>query len=51
MSGIQMRVVDDLPVLGLFFRTGTLISKVGLGGLSGIRETHMLRGLEFCQID
>ena len=51
MSGIQMRVVEDLPVLGLFFRTGVLISKVNLGGLSGIRETYSLRGLEFCQLD
>jgi len=50
MSGIQMLVVNDLPVLGLFFRTGTLISKVSLGGLTGIRETHYLRGLEFCQV-
>lgn len=51
MSGIQMLVVEDLPVLGLFFRTGTVISRVGLGGLTGVRETHTYRGLEFCQID
>ncbi len=49
MSGIQMLVVEDLPVIGLFFRTGVLISKVDLNGLNGIRETHTLRGLEFCQ--
>lgn len=49
MSGIQMKTVSDLPVLGLFFRTGTLICKANLGGLTGIRETHALRGLEFCQ--
>ena len=51
MSAVQMKVVEDLPVLGLFFRTGTLISKVSLGGLSGIRETHYFRGLEFCQVN
>ena len=51
LSAVQMKVVEDLPVLGLFFRTGTLISKVSLGGLTGIRETHYLRGLEFCQAD
>ncbi len=51
MSGIQMRVVSDLPVLGLFFRTGAVISRVNLGGLTGIRETHAYRGLEFCRID
>ena len=49
LSGIQMKVVSDLPVMGLFFRTGVLISKVSLGGLTGIRETFTLRGLEFCQ--
>lgn len=51
LSGIQMKVVSDLPVMGLFFRTGVLISKVNLGGLTGIRETFTLRGLEFCQIN
>lgn len=51
MSGIQMLVVEDLPVLGLFFRTGTVISKVNIGGLTGIRETYTYRGLEFCQIN
>ncbi len=51
VGGIQMRVVEDLPVLGLFFRTGVLISKVNLGGLNGIRETHILRGLEFCRVE
>ena len=51
MSAVQLKVVEDLPVMGLFFRTGTLISKVSLGGLSGIRETHYFRGLEFCQVN
>lgn len=51
LSAVQMKAVEDLPVLGLFFRTGTLISKVSLGGLTGIRETHYLRGLEFCQVN
>ena len=51
ISDIQMKVVSDLPVMGLFFRTGVLISTENLDGLTGIRETHVLRGLEFCQID
>jgi peptide/nickel transport system substrate-binding protein len=51
ISAIQMKVVSDLPVMGLFFRTGVLISTENLDGLTGIRETHVLRGLEFCQID
>lgn len=51
LSDIQMLIVEDLPVMGLFFRTGVVISTVDLDGLVGIRETHTLRGLEFCQID
>lgn len=51
ISDIQMLVVSDLPVMGLFFRTGVLISTMELDGLTGIRETHALRGLEFCRID
>ncbi len=51
MSDIQMLVVQDLPVMGLFFRKGVLITTVDLDGLTGIRETHALRGLEFCQLD
>jgi len=49
MSGIQMQLVEDLPVVGLFFRTGVLISKQNMGGLTGIRETHTYRGIEFCR--
>ena len=33
--------------MGLLFRTGTLLSSRPMGGLNGIRETDMLRGLEF----
>lgn len=51
MSGIQMLVVEDLPLMGLFFRSGTLISKVGIGGLTGIREDHVLRGIEYVTLD
>ncbi len=47
LSDIQLLVVDELPVLGLFFRSGTLISKVNVGGLSGIREDYPLRGVEY----
>ena len=38
MSDVQMRVVADLPVMGLFFRTGVLVSERSLGGLSGVRR-------------
>ncbi len=51
LSDIQLLVVDDLPVMGLFFRTGTLVSRVNLGGLSGIREDFTLRGIEYLSLD
>lgn len=46
-SQIQMNVVDRLPVLGLLFRTGTVISTRSLAGLSGIRVENALNGIEF----
>ena len=51
MADIQMEVVNELPVMGLFFRSGTLISRVNIGGLSGIREDHPYRGLENVILD
>ncbi|MBR3504685.1 MAG: peptide ABC transporter substrate-binding protein [Clostridia bacterium] len=51
LSDIQLLVVDDLPVMGLFFRTGTLVSRLNLGGLSGIREDYILRGAEYLSLD
>lgn len=50
LSGVQMKVVSDLPVMGLLYRSGVLISKVNLDGLNGINESFTLRGLEFCQM-
>ena len=44
---IQRMVVDDLPFLGLLFRSGTLLSTRSLGGLSGLRATDAFRGLEY----
>lgn len=46
MSKIQMTVVNELPILGLFFRNGVLISKKTISGLHGLREGYALRGLE-----
>ena len=51
MGDIQLMVVEELPVMGLFFRSGTLISKIGIGGLSGIREDYPYRGIEYVQAD
>ena len=46
-SSIQMKVVDRLPIMGLLFRTGTVLSTRSLGGLSGIRPMNTFRGLEY----
>ena len=46
-SQIQMLTVERLPVLGLLFRTGTVLSRRSLAGLSGIRSTNTLNGIEF----
>lgn len=45
-SQIQMVVVDRLPVLGLLFRTGTVLSRHSLAGLSGLRVSNTLNGIE-----
>ena len=46
-SDLQLFIADELPMMGLVFRTGTLLSTRQMGGLEGIREGHTLRGLEF----
>jgi len=46
-SQMQMVVVDRLPVLGLLFRTGTVLSKRSLAGLNGLRVSNTLNGIEF----
>lgn len=46
-SEIQMLCVERLPILGLVFRSGTVLSTRSLSGLSGIRAGDMLNGVEF----
>ena len=46
-SEIQLMLVDRLPIMGLLFRTGTVLSTRSLGGLSGIRALNTFRGLEY----
>ena len=46
-SQIQMKVVESLPIMGLLFRSGTVLSSRSLGGLSGIRALNTFRGLEY----
>ncbi len=46
-SDIQMTVVRRLPVLGLLFRTGTVLSSRPIGGLTAIRAYDNFNGFEF----
>ena len=46
-SEIQLMLVDRLPIMGLLFRTGTVLSTRSLGGLNGIRSMNTFRGLEY----
>ena len=46
-SQIQTTVVDRLPIMGLLFRTGTVLSTRSLGGLSGMRAFDTFNGMEF----
>ncbi len=45
MSKIQIKIVEDLPILGLFFRTGVLVSKKSLGTQAGLRRGWVLNGV------
>ena len=46
-SQIQLRIVDQLPFMGLLFRSGTLISSRSLGGIEEIRTMDAFNGLEY----
>lgn len=46
-SRMQMIVVERLPVLGMLFRTGAVLSSRSLAGLSGLRVSNTLNGIEF----
>ncbi len=48
-SQIQMLTVERLPVLGVLFRTGTVLSRRSLAGLNGIRSSNTLNGIEFME--
>lgn len=46
-SDLQMYIVERLPIMGIGFRTGCLLSSRSLAGLSGAREYDVFNGLEF----
>ena len=49
MSDLQLLIVDRLPILGLGFRTGSLMSNRSLYGMAGNRLYDAYNGLEFLQ--
>jgi len=49
-SDIQMTVVNRLPILGLLFRTGTVLSSRSIGGMSGVRVYDTFNGFEFLKM-
>ena len=46
-SEMQMYVVNRLPVMGLLFRTGTVLSNRSLGGMTALRGYDTFNGFEF----
>ena len=48
-SALQMYIVENLPIMGLVFRTGSVLSTRPLAGLSGTRENDVYNGLEFVE--
>ncbi len=46
-SDIQLMVADRLPIMGLLFRTGTVLASRSIGGLSGLRAYDNFNGFEF----
>lgn len=48
-SEIQLHIVDRLPILGLVFRTGSVLAGRSLAGLSGLRTFDTFNGIEFLQ--
>ena len=48
-SDLQMEIAQELPVMGLCFRTGMVLSTRPVAGLSGVRETDAYNGMEFLE--
>ena len=51
MSSIQMKVAQDLPFLGLFFRKGTLMTTADISGLGAVIEGDVLKGFEYIEFN
>ena len=46
---VQMIVAQDLPVLSLYFRGGSLVSYLDMSSLDGLSELNTYNGLEYWQ--
>ena len=50
-SEMQMYVVNRLPIMGLLFRTGTVLANRSLGGMTALRLYDAFNGFEFLQAE
>lgn len=50
-SEMQMYVVNRLPIMGLLFRTGTVLANRTLGGMTALRLYDAFNGFEFLQAE
>lgn len=48
-SDLELYIVDKLPVMGVCFRTGMVLSTRPLAGFAGTRESDAYSGMEFLQ--
>ena len=48
-SKIQLHIAQNLPIMGLLFRTGTVLSTQPIGGLTGQRCYDCFNGFEFIE--
>ncbi|MBQ3078765.1 MAG: hypothetical protein IJC48_02030 [Clostridia bacterium] len=48
-SQMQLKIAEELPFLGLFFRKGTFMTTSTVTGLGAVRETDALRGIEYIE--
>ena len=46
-SALQSYIVENLPVMGICFRTGMVLSRRNLAGFTSTRETDAYSGMEF----
>jgi len=48
-SEIQLKIVNELPILGMYFHTGAVISTAGVRALHGVAELNTWRGMELVE--